>query len=76
MGNPGTPLLDYSVDDIRQAFNAPKPCAATCPIAYAHHASKLDGWRSQKGQALLAAPPPPALPAVSGKRSPALVVVG
>ena len=72
MGNPGTPLLDYTVEDIRRAFNAPKPCAATCPIAYAHHASKLDGWRSQKGQALLAAPPPPA----TGKRSPALVVVG
>jgi MoaA/NifB/PqqE/SkfB family radical SAM enzyme len=75
MGNPGTPLLEYTVEHIRQAFNAVKACAATCPIAYAHHASKLDGWRSQKGQALLAAPRPPALPA-AGKRSPALVVVG
>lgn len=75
MGNPGTPLLDYTVEDIRRAFNAPKSCASTCPIAYAHHASKLDGWRSQKGQALLQAPPPPALPA-TGKRSPALAVVG
>lgn len=76
MGNPGTPLLAYTVEHIRAAFNAPKSCAATCPIAYAHHASKLDGWRSQKGQALLAAPPPPALPAGVGKRSHALVVVG
>ncbi len=76
MGNPGTPLLEYTVDDIRRSFNAPKSCAAKCPIAYAHHASKLDGWRSQKGQALLAAPPPPALPAGVGKRSPALAVVG
>jgi MoaA/NifB/PqqE/SkfB family radical SAM enzyme len=80
MGNPGTPLLAYTVEEIRRAFDAPKPCAATCPIAYAHHASKLDGWRSQRGQALLAAPPPPALPALpaagAGKRSPALVVVG
>jgi len=74
MGNPGTPLLAYTVADIRVAFDAPKPCAATCPIAYAHHASKLDGWRSQKGQALL--PAPAALPAGTGKRSPALVVVG
>ncbi|MBA3500635.1 MAG: radical SAM protein [Myxococcota bacterium] len=74
MGNPGTPLRAYTVEHIRQAFNTPKACAATCPIAYAHHASKLDGWRSQKGQLLLAAPSPPALP--SGKRSPALVVVG
>ena len=68
MGNPGTPLATYTVDDIRRAFDAPKPCAATCPIAYAHHASKLDGWRSQRGQALLPAP--------RGRRSPALAVVG
>jgi MoaA/NifB/PqqE/SkfB family radical SAM enzyme len=74
MGNPGTPLLAYTVDHIREAFNAPKACAATCPIAYAHHASKLDGWRSQRGPLLLGAPPPPALP--SGRRSPVLVVVG
>jgi MoaA/NifB/PqqE/SkfB family radical SAM enzyme len=74
MGSPGTPLLEYTVEDIRQAFDAPKPCAATCPIAYAHHASKLDQWRSQKGQALLPAPVEP--PAVPGRRSPALVVLG
>lgn len=77
MGSPGTPLLDYTVEDIRRAFDAPKPCAATCPIAYAHHASKLDGWRAQRGQPLLPAPLPPALPAgATGRRSPALVVVG
>ena len=64
VGMPGTPLLDYTVDDIRREFDAPKPCAPTCPISYAHHASKLDGWRSQNG--------PLALPA---RRSPALVVV-
>jgi MoaA/NifB/PqqE/SkfB family radical SAM enzyme len=67
VGNPGTPLLEYTVADIRRAFDAPKPCAATCPIAYAHHASKLDGWRAQKGQLLLPSP--------TGKRSPALVVL-
>jgi MoaA/NifB/PqqE/SkfB family radical SAM enzyme len=72
VGNPGIPLLEYTVDDIRRAFDAPKPCAATCPIAYAHHASKLDGWRAQKGLALLAAPAPEA---ATGKRSPALVVL-
>lgn len=77
MGNPGTPLLDYTVDDIRRAFNAPKPCAPTCPIAYAHHASKLDGWRSQKGAPLeLPAPAAPALPTGSaGRRAPGLAVV-
>lgn len=75
MGNPGTPLLAYTVEHIRAAFNAPKACAKTCPIAYAHHASKLDGWRGQKGVPLmLAAPEPPAIGG-TGKRSPGLVVV-
>ncbi len=63
-GNPGKPLLEYTVADIRAQFDAPKPCAATCPIAYAHHASKLDGWRAQRGPMLLA-----------GRRSPALAVL-
>lgn len=72
----GKQILDYTVEDIRQAFNARKPCASTCPIAYAHHASKLDGWRSQNGPLLLAAPAAPALPSGSmGRRSPALSVV-
>lgn len=61
------PLLDYTVADIRVAFDAPKSCAATCPISYAHHASKLDGWRSQKG--------PRMLTERAIRRSPALVVV-
>ncbi|MGE3543908.1 MAG: hypothetical protein AB7L28_08245, partial [Kofleriaceae bacterium] len=76
MGNPGTPLLEYTVEHIRQAFDAPKPCAATCPIAYAHHASKLDGWRAQRGPALLLGDRSTAAPAeASGRRSPRLVVV-
>ena len=49
MNDNAIPLTDYTVDHIRAAFDAPKPCAATCPIAYAHHASKLDGWRRQAG---------------------------
>ena len=68
VGNPGKPLLAYTVEDIRAAFDAPKACASTCPISYAHHASKLDGWRSQRGPLLL--------PERAGRRSPALVVVG
>lgn len=67
-GNLGKPLLAYTVEDIRAAFDAPKSCAPTCPISYAHHASKLDGWRSQRGPHLLAT-------SVTGRRSPALVVV-
>lgn len=76
MGSPGTPLADYTVDHIRRAFDARKPCAATCPIAFAHHASKLDGWRSQRGAPIsIAAPAVPTSPAGRGKRSPALAVV-
>jgi MoaA/NifB/PqqE/SkfB family radical SAM enzyme len=77
----GIPLLDYTVEHIRAAFYSPKPCASKCPIAYAHHASKLDGWRSQKGVPLLLAPPTPStsmptLPAASkGVRSSKLSVL-
>ena len=52
VGLPAKPLADYSVDDIRYYFDAPKPCAAKCPVAYARHASRLDGWRAQGGQAM------------------------
>jgi MoaA/NifB/PqqE/SkfB family radical SAM enzyme len=58
------PIADYTVDDIRRAFDAPKPCAKTCPIAFAHHASKLDGWRSQAGAAMF-----------SGRRAAGLAVI-
>lgn len=74
MGNPGTPLADYTVADIRREFDAPKPCAATCPIAFAHIASRLDGWRPQRGEPLALPAPVPALPAAA-RRSPQLVVV-
>ena len=49
VGSPGKPIAQYTVEDIRYWFNAPKPCASKCPVAYARHASRLDGWRSQNG---------------------------
>jgi MoaA/NifB/PqqE/SkfB family radical SAM enzyme len=55
-GNPGIPLAEYTTEHIRRAFDTPKPCAATCPIAYAHHASRLDRFRGQR-RAPLALPP-------------------
>jgi MoaA/NifB/PqqE/SkfB family radical SAM enzyme len=69
-GTPGKPIADYTVDDIRRAFDAPKPCARTCPIAFAHHASKFDGWRPQRGGSVVEAP------SSTGRRSPALAVIG
>jgi MoaA/NifB/PqqE/SkfB family radical SAM enzyme len=65
MGSPGIPLDEYSLDDIKRAFYMPKPCAKTCPVAYAHHVSRLDRWRSQNGQPLL---PAAGSPATDGKR--------
>lgn len=50
-GSPGKPLLLYTEADLRAAFYGPKPCARTCPIVYAHQASSLDAWRSQRGEA-------------------------
>ncbi len=60
MGLGAKPLLQYEVADIREAFETPKPCAATCPVAYAHQGSSLDGWRAQDRPAAL--PPPAAVP--------------
>jgi len=60
VGNPGVPIAEYSVEHVRRTFAMPKPCAATCPIAYAHHASRLDGLRRQALPPLaLAAPESP-----------------
>ncbi len=67
-GEGGKPLLEYTVEDIRAAFDAPKACAKTCPISYAHHASKFDGWRSQKGPLMLPV-------GLHARRSPALAVI-
>ena len=67
VGSPGIPIAAYTVEDIKRAFYMPKPCASTCPIAYAHHVSRLDQWRSQKGEPL-ALPPPPTAIVPDGKR--------
>jgi MoaA/NifB/PqqE/SkfB family radical SAM enzyme len=57
-GMPAKPLAHYTVEDIRYHYDSPKSCASKCPVAYARHASRLDGWRSQGGEAMqLAAPP-------------------
>ncbi len=49
MDSNGKPVAEYSVEDIRRAFDAPKACTARCPIAYAHHASRFDRFRAQSG---------------------------
>lgn len=49
-GMPAKPIAQYTVEDIRYHFNSKKSCAARCPVAYARHASRLDGWRKQGGE--------------------------
>jgi MoaA/NifB/PqqE/SkfB family radical SAM enzyme len=46
---PAKPLADYGVEDIRRAFHERKPCAETCPVAYAHLTSRVDHFRPQAG---------------------------
>jgi MoaA/NifB/PqqE/SkfB family radical SAM enzyme len=63
MGAPGTPLLAYTVEDIRRAFRERKGCAAHCPVAYAHQLSAVDRFRSQPHADGGHAPPTAAAPA-------------
>jgi MoaA/NifB/PqqE/SkfB family radical SAM enzyme len=50
-GTPSKPLADYTEADLRFAFDAPKPCVARCPVAYAHQLSRFDAHRGQNGGA-------------------------
>jgi sulfatase maturation enzyme AslB (radical SAM superfamily) len=49
VGSPGKRLEDYGEDDLRAAFDAPKPCAAHCAQAYAQQLARIDAWRPQPG---------------------------
>ena len=41
------PLMDYTIEDLREQFFTPKTCNATCTLGCARSASQLDNWRSQ-----------------------------
>src|SRR6516164_1414028 len=45
-GYPGTPLEQYSVQDIRQEFLTEKSCAPHCTVSCVHHVSYIDYWRA------------------------------
>lgn len=47
-GMPAKKLEDYTVEDIKQHFNADKPCSKRCSVAYAHLGSRMDEFRPQK----------------------------
>ncbi len=46
-GTPGVPLSEWDEAAIRGAFHAHKPCAAHCPVPYAHQVSRMDSLRPQ-----------------------------
>jgi MoaA/NifB/PqqE/SkfB family radical SAM enzyme len=66
-GEPGTSLLEYSQQEMRRAFDAPKGCEPQCTIACVRRASVYDEWRAQDGEPV-SAPPPRAAPVVEGVR--------
>ena len=42
------PLLEYTLQDLRDQFYAYKPCHATCTVGCVRYSSDLDGWRRQE----------------------------
>jgi len=53
-GYPGTPLAQYTVEDIRREFLTEKGCAPRCTVACVHYTSYMDFWRAPQ---TIAAPP-------------------
>src|SRR5580765_2601288 len=45
-GFPGTPLAEYTVEDIRREFYTQKTCAPNCTISCVHQVSYIDFWRA------------------------------
>ncbi|MBM3786445.1 MAG: radical SAM protein [Acidobacteria bacterium] len=45
-GYPGTPLLDYTTDDVKREYLSKKDCAPMCTISCVHMTSLMDFWRS------------------------------
>jgi MoaA/NifB/PqqE/SkfB family radical SAM enzyme len=47
-GYPGTPLEQYSVEDIKREFKTQKDCSSLCTISCVHRISSLDKWRAKQ----------------------------
>jgi MoaA/NifB/PqqE/SkfB family radical SAM enzyme len=45
-GYPGTPLENYTVDDIRREYVTEKSCAPHCTVSCVHQVSVVDSWRA------------------------------
>jgi len=47
-GYPGTPLLEYSRNDVKREFHSQKLCSPTCTLSCVHQMSAFDQWRSDQ----------------------------
>jgi MoaA/NifB/PqqE/SkfB family radical SAM enzyme len=45
-GYPGTPLLEYTTEDIKREYNTKKVCAPYCTVACVHKVATMDNWRN------------------------------
>src|SRR5258707_6284403 len=45
-GYPGTPLEEYTAEDIRREYLSEKPCAAYCTVSCVHYVSYFDFFRA------------------------------
>jgi MoaA/NifB/PqqE/SkfB family radical SAM enzyme len=45
-GYPGTPLMQYTLDDFRREYNTEKPCAPHCTVSCSQQVAMLDNWRA------------------------------
>jgi len=59
-GYPGTPLSEYTVEDIKREYVTEKGCAPHCTVSCVHQISFLDKWRDP--QKKTASPTPNAEP--------------
>jgi MoaA/NifB/PqqE/SkfB family radical SAM enzyme len=55
-GEPGTPILEYTHEDLASGFETPKGCENSCTIACVRRASAFDGWRDQPRDPVLPKP--------------------
>jgi MoaA/NifB/PqqE/SkfB family radical SAM enzyme len=54
-GYPGTPLEQYTVNDIRREYVTEKSCAPHCTVSCVHQVSIFDSWRAPQRPASAAA---------------------
>ena len=47
-GTPGTPLLEYTREDIKREFHTEKSCSPTCTLSCVHQASLFDRYRGRQ----------------------------